>query len=142
MKLSPITTTILVVLLLWLILPSFEASVGDFTIALNTVFAFFIGGVAGGLRFAYLKSRRMSARETAFHAVFSYVVATAIPLALFLGMVYVARDMPAIAELREEHIPATDVLGFLAGYFAVDAVPSLLALCAALFVSRMRPAEL
>lgn len=136
MKFSPITTTILVVLLLWLILPSFEASVGNFTIALNTVFAFFIGGVAGGLRFAYLKSRRMSARETAFHAIFSYVVATAIPLALFLGMIYVARDIPQIAEMLEQHIPATDVLGFLLGYFSVDAVPSLLALGLALFASQ------
>ena len=136
MKFSPITTTILVVLLLWLILPSFEVSVGNFTIALNTVFAFFIGGVAGGLRFAYLKSRRMSARETAFHAIFSYVVATAIPLALFLGMIYVARDIPQIAEMLEQHIPATDVLGFLLAYFSVDAVPSLLALGLALFASQ------
>lgn len=140
MKFGPITVTILVVLSMWLILPSIDVSVGSFSVYLDTVLAFFIGGLAGGLRFAYLKSRRMNVRETALHAAFSYVVATAIPLAMFASLIYLARDLPAVAELLEESYPATDVVGFFLAYFSVDAVPSLLALCTALFASQVRAA--
>ncbi|MEM6636703.1 MAG: hypothetical protein AAF667_12530 [Pseudomonadota bacterium] len=138
MKFGPIPTTIAVVLLLWMILPSFEVSVGSYSVYLDTVFAFFIGGLAGGFRFVYLKSRAMSVQETAFHAFFSYVVATAIPLALFSGIVYLVKDYPEVAELLDKTTPATDVVGFLVGYFAVDAVPSVIALFAALSAPRLQ----
>ncbi|MEO1027277.1 MAG: hypothetical protein AAFX07_17190 [Pseudomonadota bacterium] len=141
MKFGPIPTTIAVVFVLWLVVPDYEITVENYSVHPDTIFAFFIGGLAGGLRFAYLKQRNMNARETLSHALVAYIVATAIPLALFAGLVYFARELPAVAELLEQSFPATDVLNFLIGYFAIDAVPSLLALCAALLVSQSWSAQ-
>ncbi|MEM8643659.1 MAG: hypothetical protein AAGF09_02060 [Pseudomonadota bacterium] len=137
MKFGPLATIVAVVLLLWLFLPVLEVSVAGQTVSYDTLLAFFIGGLAGGLRFTYLKSRRMGLGEKTFLVAVAYLVATLIPLALMGGLIYLARDMPQLTGLMTQEFAATDVISFVVGYVALDAGPALLALFVAVTASQV-----
>lgn len=138
---GPLSTVVAVVLGAWLILPALDVSVGGYTAQMDHPIALFLGGLAGGARFVFLRSRPMGTRETLSLTVMSYLLVTLIPLLLLAAMVFVARDVPEVADLLSGNVALSDVVTFAVAYITVDALPGLTALLLAFTIVRLGAAN-
>ncbi|MEL6915739.1 MAG: hypothetical protein AAFP13_14675 [Pseudomonadota bacterium] len=125
---GPLFVTVAVVLGFGVIFPSIDVTHAGIDFHADHLIALFMGGMAGGMRFLFLRGWTMEMAEKVVHITLSYLIATLVPLTILAGLLAVAKDAPQVAALVLDDVPTSDLLGFLAAYVGVDIVPSLAAL--------------
>ncbi|MEL6915740.1 MAG: hypothetical protein AAFP13_14680 [Pseudomonadota bacterium] len=134
---GPVTVTVLVVLILDMFFPAVEIAVSGVAVQASYLFVLFLGGLCGGARFVYLRERPMTVLEKLLRVILAYLWVTLLPLAIFGVFLYIARDVPSVAELLAVEASAGDWVEFVATYLGVDIVLNLITLYVAMSLPQL-----